>query len=488
MLNLGVDSLIKPENEPEELSELREKFFSWYTIENCDKLKDLNNLPEEHMNLLFMMAHKDEINAVLKKYNVTASPNGYFYSKAKESIMGGLMRKIYNERVEAKNIGKKYEKAYMESKNPEDLSLSQTYDLQQYVLKILINSVYGSLSMDINAFSHGKGYSTAVTTGSRTSNRWANHIISEGIAKINKTANENGYEYSVQCDTDSGYINISSLMNKKLATMGEDVSLDTKLDLANKICDKIIQPMIDSAIKDVCTLLNAYDADVLDMEKETVADKFVSTGDKRYYCRYYKKEKDGTLTAKHKITGLALISKATPPFCKEKLRPVLDIILDEEPTVLVDYIEKVREEFEHAPIEEISIIKGLSSIDYPLKGYKRLSEKKDKNGRVKTLTAPIHSRGALIFNEIIERSKYNYGKIRAGDKVYYAMLNTPNKEAFNQNVIAYINPKFMTDSNMLKNIDYQTMFDKNFLKNITLITEPIGWSLNKYQGLSDEWY
>jgi DNA polymerase elongation subunit (family B) len=109
-LNYGLDSLVKPEEEPEELKELRKKYFSWYSLQNCDKLKEIsNNLPEEHDNLVYMMEHKKEIHSVLEKYNVCASPNGYFYRKDKQSLFGYLMGKLYDERLQAKANIKKYE-------------------------------------------------------------------------------------------------------------------------------------------------------------------------------------------------------------------------------------------------------------------------------------------------------------------------------------------------------------------------------------------
>jgi len=81
--------------------------------------------------------------------------------------------------------------------------LMETNDLSQYVTKILINSAFGSLSMEINSFSHGQGFSAAITTGGRFANRWANHKLSNFLAKANGTQNVTGYDYSKQCDTDS---------------------------------------------------------------------------------------------------------------------------------------------------------------------------------------------------------------------------------------------------------------------------------------------
>jgi hypothetical protein len=278
----------------------------------------------------------------------------------------------------------------------------------------------------------------------------------------------------------SGYVDVSSIVNKKLATL-DNPTLEKKLDVVNNICDKILQPCIDNAISDINYLLNVYDEEVLDMEKETLADGFVTTTNGKYYCRYYKKDKKtGVLEPKHKIVGIAIIGKSTPPFCKEKLTPVLDIILDKDSNELLKYIDEVKKDFVKANVKDISSIKGTSSIDYPLEGFKKFTGEK-------YLTAPLHSRGSIVHNNIVKELELPLELIRDGDKVYYTYMNTPNKECQNSNVISYLNPRFMTDTNNIKNIDYDTMFQKNFLKNIELITEPIGWSLNPMQGLIDEW-
>lgn len=487
-MNYGLDTLVKPEEEPNELKELRKKYFSWYNLDNCLKLKEeTNNHPEEHAHMKFMMDNKEEIHAVLAKYDVSASPNGYFYRRGTQSLFGGLMGKLYDQRLEAKANMKKYEALYNEAMEEDNLekaheyqSLVETNDLSQYVTKILINSAFGSLSMEINAFSHGQGFSTAITSGGRFANRWANHYLSNFLAKVNGVENTTGYDFSKQCDTDSGYVDISSLVNKKIATDGREYTLSEKYDLVNKLSEKVLYPHIQNAINDVSYLLNARDPSCWIMEQETIAEKFVSVADKRYFCRGLKRnKKTKEIDPYFKITGLSLIGKSTPPYCKDKLEPVLDLVLDTNSKEVVDYIENIREDFDKQPIHTISVIKGVSSIDYDEVTFKKMNE----NG--KYLTAPIHSRGAIIHNKFVRDKKLSYPAIVGGDKVYYTYLRLPNP--IMSDVISYNDPRFMEESGLIAFVDYKTLFEKNFKKNIELITEPIGWSLDPYQGAMDDW-
>lgn len=111
-LNYGLDTLVKPEEMSDELKYIKDKYFSWYTIERCDELKVLNNNNAEHEHIQYIMANKEEIHGVLQKYNVCASPNGYFYRKDKISIYSKLLRQLGDERGVAKKNIKKYSNLY----------------------------------------------------------------------------------------------------------------------------------------------------------------------------------------------------------------------------------------------------------------------------------------------------------------------------------------------------------------------------------------
>lgn len=205
LLNLGVDTLVKENEMPEELIELRNKYFFWYNDPKNEEIsKALNNNMFEFEHIKFLMDNKEHIHSILEKYNVCASPNGYFYRKDKEGVIPSLMKKIYNERRVNKKLAEQYKNEYAANQLEETKFLADMYEIYQNSLKIMINSAYGSLSMEINAFSHGKGYSNAVTTGGRLSNRWCNYCINEGINNISKEyKNTSTLPYTSQADTDS---------------------------------------------------------------------------------------------------------------------------------------------------------------------------------------------------------------------------------------------------------------------------------------------
>lgn len=484
-LNIGVDTLIKEDEIPLELKELREKYFNYYTQKNINVIRSSNNNQEELQFFKKLMENKDEINSVVKKYNVCVTPNGKFYRKDAQSVFAGLMGRLYADRKVEQKKAKEYKKQLDElgEDTPKDIineikSSFEYHDLMQYTLKILLNSSYGSTALDYNQFSFGEGMAASITTTGRLANRWVAYQVNSKIKellKLEKLSIEK-VPFTIQADTDSNYFTVDGIIKKKFPNGME--SKQEGIELVESICDKILEPIIHQAIKDVTELLNAYDDTILDMERETVFSTLVSVADKRYFGVYNKNNEP-----KYKITGLSLIGKSTPEWCKTKLKPVLGLIADKTPLDIMSYVEDIKAEFTSVDLKSVCVVKGVSAVDYFQEGGKfyKYGETGRKN------PAPFHSRGAIIHNMVLDKNNDSkYTRIKAGDKIYVLPLTIPNP-FYNQNVICFTNPNFVDEYNITPYIDYDTMFEKNFLGNIKLITDPIGWKLDKFSGVMDDW-
>ena len=280
----------------------------------------------------------------------------------------------------------------------------------------------------------------------------------------------------------SFYITMKGVVKKEFASKLNATTID-KVDFCLKFIDKYLFKFIQEGVDEVDILINGYNKSVMEMEQETTADKFVSVADKRYFCRKWYKY-NGEYKSGYKMTGISLVSKSTPVWFKEKLKPVLDIVLDGDKKELMTYIDSVKTEVKNVEnISDICVIKGVSNVDYTLtddgKAY-RIKTNGDKQ------SAPLHSRGAAVHNNLLDiKNDKKYVKIQNGDKVFYSYLLTPNT-VLNQNVVCFINPKFIDDYNIKKFVDYDTMFEKNFLQNVKNITDRIGWVLREEINL-DEW-
>jgi molybdopterin converting factor small subunit len=284
----------------------------------------------------------------------------------------------------------------------------------------------------------------SITTTGRFANRMVALNVNNKIKDLTKSKiDTNKAPFTIQADTDSNYFTVADIMKLKFPDGITDVT--EGLRVAESIADKVLDPVIKLTIKDINETLNVYNPDVLDMELETIADAFVSVADKRYFCRYYTKSGD---------------SKQ-----------------------IIEFIEETKKEFASAELKDICVVKGVSNINYELEADGKFYRYNENN---KKLSAPFHSRGCIIHNMMIDKLEMKHTKIKGGDKVYILPLLTPNP-CFNSNVICYIDPKMIDELNIGNYIDYNTMFIKNYKANIELITERIGWSLNAFQGLIDEW-
>ena len=97
---------------------------------------------------------------------------------------------------------------------------------------------------------------------------------------------------------------------------------------------------------------------------------------------------------------------------------------------------------------------------------------------------PIHVRGALLFNQEIEKAGLTnkYDLIKDGEGVFYTYLKMPN--TLHNNVFAW-NVKLPKELGIEKWIDYDTQFQKAFLDPLQIITNIIGWSCERKLTLDD---
>jgi len=120
--NIGGDSYVKDYQLPQELKDLRDKYFWYFTKENLNRDEEfgelgttvkkyddkINDIPEEKQYYLELMNNRDIIEKTLKKYNVSITPSGYFYKIGERSIFALQMERFFKERVKEKRLGQKF--------------------------------------------------------------------------------------------------------------------------------------------------------------------------------------------------------------------------------------------------------------------------------------------------------------------------------------------------------------------------------------------
>lgn len=117
---------------------------------------------------------KDLIDNIIKN-KIIISANGAMYTSKKKSALVTILSLWFAERVEYKNLMKKYSKAG-------DKILANEYDTKQYVIKILLNSLFGALALKSFRYGGAIHAETVTLTGQK--------IITYSANTINKAINK----------------------------------------------------------------------------------------------------------------------------------------------------------------------------------------------------------------------------------------------------------------------------------------------------------
>ena len=390
----------------------------------------------------------------------TLCANGTFYDTNKRGFLPELMDKIYQERTIYKKRMLKAKQEY--EKNPStDLKkeIARCNNIQM-ARKIQLNSAYGAIGNE-----HFRYYrleiAEAITMSGQLSIRWIQNHMNEYLNKLLSTEKE---DYVIASDTDSIYLNLGPLVDKFFSNKsGDKAAIVTILD---KICQEKLEPFIERSYEELATYVAAYEQK-MKMKRENIADRGIWTAKKRYILNVWDSEGVRYAEPKMKICGMETARSSTPAFFRDKLLKAYDIIINEDNDVLIDYIDKVKEDTKKEECVNIAFPRGVNG----LKKYKSGSDIYSKG-------TPIHVRGALLYNHHVSRNKltHKYPLIQEGEKIKFLYLKTPNP--IQENVISFFQnlpPEF----NVEKYVDFNKQFEKSFFEPLKNVLECIGWDYER---------
>ena len=390
----------------------------------------------------------------------TLCANGTYYDTNKRGFLPELMDKIYQERTIYKKRMLKAKQEY--EKNPStDLKkeIARCNNIQM-ARKIQLNSAYGAIGNE-----HFRYYrleiAEAITMSGQLSIRWIQNHMNEYLNKLLSTEKE---DYVIASDTDSIYLNLGPLVDKFFSNKsGDKAAIVTILD---KICQEKLEPFIERSYEELATYVAAYEQK-MKMKRENIADRGIWTAKKRYILNVWDSEGVRYAEPKMKICGMETARSSTPAFFRDKLLKAYDIIINEDNDVLIDYIDKVKEDTKKEECVNIAFPRGVNG----LKKYKSGSDIYSKG-------TPIHVRGALLYNHHVSRNKltHKYPLIQEGEKIKFLYLKTPNP--IQENVISFFQnlpPEF----NVEKYVDFNKQFEKSFFEPLKNVLECIGWDYER---------
>jgi hypothetical protein len=168
---------------------------------------------------------------------------------------------------------------------------------------------------------------------------------------------------------------------------------------------------------------------------------------------------------KLKIMGIEAVKSSTPAPCRAKLKEALKIIMDGDEKMLNTFIQDFREEFMSLPPEDIAYPRSCNGLK-KFRGTDRLFKK----------GAPIHVKGAILYNHLVEKNKLGnkYPFIQEGDKIRFLHMREPN--IYQASAFSFITtiPK---ELEIFAKIDLSQQYEKSFLEPLRVITDKLQWML-----------
>jgi len=432
-----------------------------------DYTQDMRDVISSNISIEKLLRKEIDLSKV-KDYTLT--PNGQFFRKDKQGFLPEVLEKMYNDRTKYKTAMLKAKQDYENAKTPQEKAdygaLVSRYANLQLTKKECLNSAYGALGSEYFRFFDIR-QAEGITLAGQLSIRWIEKRLNEFLNKILQTQ---GMDYVLASDTDSVYLNLEPFISKIYE--GKQIDNTKAIEIMDKFCEEKIQPFIDKSYSDLAQYINAY-GQKMTMKREVLADKAVWTAKKRYILNVHNSEGVQFTEPQMKIQGLEAIKSSTPAACREKIKESLKILLSGDESKLQDYIEEFRQEFKTLRVEDIAFPRSMN-------GLKEYSNSKT----IWAKGTPIHVRGALVFNHMIEQMKLNkrFQKINDGEKIKFIYLKEPN--IFKTDVISFTNtlPK---EFRINEFVDYELQFEKSFLDPLKIILDCVGWQTEKVNSLED---
>ena len=135
------------------------------------------------------------------------------------------------------------------------------------------------------------------------------------------------------------------------------------------------------------------------------------------------------------------------------------------------FIQEFREKFMELPPEDIAYPRSCNGVK-KYRGTDRLFENR----------APIHVKGAILYNYLIEKNELTnkYPNILEGDKIRFLHMKEPN--IYQSSSFSFITfmPK---ELDLHRFIDYDKQFEKSFVDPLKFITEKMNWLIDSSYGV-----
>jgi DNA polymerase elongation subunit (family B) len=367
----------------------------------------------------------------LTENNLTISSNGVLYSNLKRGIIPEILETWFAQRVEYKNLMKKYV-------NEGDKDKASYYDRRQHIQKIFLNSLYGVLGLPVFRFYDVDNAAAVTITGQDVIKSTAK-VVNKHYEKLLGVEGD----HVTYIDTDSIYASATPIMpnncDPKQFTIDKAREMETTL---NRFYDTFAK--------------KAFNCDnhKLFIKGESVASTGFWVSKKRYALdKVYDLETNHDVN-KMVVKGLDVVRSSFPKVFREFMTQLLKDILKKVSKDIIDNrVLELKQSLETVNYLEVARNTSANNIsEYDSQPTNALN--KFRKG------TPAHIKAAIVYNRLLKYYGIDkqYEKISDGEKIKYVYLKNNPLQIDAVAVKGYHDPK------EIKFMDTDALFD-NELKN-----------------------
>ena len=459
-LNMGIETLVgRIVN--------RDKYDNQWSLKELKTLNPTTEITIERVNPNKSISRSGitvgKIIELIEQENWIISAPGVIFRKDKSSIVCNILTDWFNKRVEYKDLMKK---AFKVDKDP---VMGDFYNRRQHAYKIKLNDVYGVFAINGWRYTDGhKFISKAITlTGQR--------LIQDSIKYVNKWMNKQmeteGIDYIVTSDTDSLFIQVKDLLQKR----HPEVDLNNREETVKyvlKIASEIQAAANNNLHSLVVELFNLHDRPhYFDLKQEVVLERGYFAGKRRY--AQFIVNKEGVPVEELDIKGLDLMKSNFPPYFRKFSKQLLQDIMFGKPKPEIDKkILAFRESIDTVDWRLLLKPTGLKNMDGYIASPPRAGEIFSKL----ELKCPINTKSAIYYNDLLRFKKLDkkHNTFQIGDKMFIAYLkDNPYKIdviGFN----GYDDPPFIAEF-VEKYLDKPQLFDSVLKNKLETLYEDLKW-------------
>ena len=411
-----------------------------------------------------VILEEEKFQKLLKKEQISLSKYDVLYTQKFKGVVPKFIDRLYSERVNAKNKMISLKKDIKKHKDPSEVSKLEEkildLDTIQNVYKLILNSIYGVFGQKYSPL-YDIDHAASITLTGQSVVKQASEIVYDYAIK--KGLNCEKKDIYIYGDTDSAYFSVQPILDY----------LNVKLVDNNHITKEARE-----VIKDIGDFLNKeiinWAKDELKstdprfvFKQEAICDVAVFMEKKRYIMHVLELEGVSPKDP-FKYVGVEVVRSSFSDPTKDLIRNVIEsAILSQDKESSNKILKSAYQSFCSFPIADVSFRSKISDIE-------KQKKKIRSDGKI-GLGTPVHAKGAIYFNKMLEHFEITskHEAIGSGIKIKWFY---PDKNKFNFNAMAFIDV-FPNELVPIFNVNYSKMFDKSVIPPVQRLYDCIGWAM-----------